>query len=87
MNPWIFGRFDLKMNIHDVQYKIKYPFSEVLALKGTFTYRNDRKVYTALDDNSLERKNDYDNYVGAKAELIFDNTKSLGLNLYRGNRS
>lgn len=77
----------LKMNIHDVQYKIKYPFSEVLAVKGTFTYRNDRKVYTALDDNSLERKNDYDNYVGAKAELIFDNTKSLGLNLYRGNRS
>jgi hypothetical protein len=77
----------LKMNIHDVQYKLKYPFSEVLAVKGTFTYRNDRKVYTALDDNSLERKNDYDNYVGAKAELIFDNTKSLGLNLYRGNRS
>jgi hypothetical protein len=77
----------LKMNIHDVQYKIKYPFSEVLAVKGTLTYRNDRKVYTALDDNTLERKNDYDNYVGAKAELIFDNTKSLGLNLYRGNRS
>lgn len=76
-----------KMNIHDAQYKIKYPFNEILAIKGTFTFRNDRKVYTALDDASLERKNVYDNYVGVKTELVFDNTKNLGLNLYRGNRS
>jgi hypothetical protein len=77
----------MKMNIHDAQYKIKLPFNEVLALKTTFTYRNDRRVYTATDDATLLRKNEYDNYVGVKEELIFDNTKSLGLNLYRGNRS
>ncbi|HEY1039724.1 MAG TPA: hypothetical protein VGF30_09985 [Bacteroidia bacterium] len=81
------GNALLKMNTHDAQYKIRYPFNEVLALKGTFTYRNDRRVYTATDDATLTQKNEYDNYVGAKAELIFDNTKSLGLNLYRGNRS
>lgn len=77
----------LKMNIHDAQYKIKYPFNEVLAIKGTFLYRNDRMVYTATDDATLAKTNEYDNYAGAKAELIFDNTKNLGLNLYRGNRS
>ncbi|MCD6067221.1 MAG: hypothetical protein K0S33_2047 [Bacteroidetes bacterium] len=77
----------LKMNIHDAQYKLKIPFNEVLALRGTFLYRNDRKVFTATNDATLLKKNQYDNYVGAKAELIFDNTKSLGLNLYRGNRS
>lgn len=77
----------MKMNIHDAQYKVKYPFNEVLSIKGTFLYRNDRMVYTATDDATLEKVNEYDNYVGAKAELIFDNTKNLGLNLYRGNRS
>jgi len=77
----------LKMNIHDAQFKLKYPFSEVLALKTTFIYRNDRKVYTSLDDYTLQRENDYDNYVGSKAELIFDNTKTLALNLLKGNRS
>jgi hypothetical protein len=77
----------LKMNIHDAQFKLKYPFSEVLALKGSFIYRNDRKVYTSLDDYTLQRENDYDNYVGAKAEIIFDNTKTLALNLLKGNRS
>ena len=77
----------MKMNIHDVQFKVKYPFSEVLALKGSIIYRNDRKVYTSLDDYTLQRKNDYDNYAGAKTELVFDNTKTLALNILRGNRS
>jgi hypothetical protein len=76
----------LKIHTHDAQFKVRYPFSEVLALKGTVIYRNDRTVYTSTDPLNLVKRNTYDNWIGGKVELIFDNTKSLGLNLYRGAR-
>ena len=76
----------LKIHTHDGQFKVKFPFSEVLALKATIMYRNDRTVFTSTDDINLPKKNTYDNWAGGKVEFIFDNTKSLGLNLYRGAR-
>ncbi len=79
-------RFLVKMHTHDVQYKMKYPFSEVSALKSTLYYRNDRIVYTSIDDVSLMKVNDYNNWAGLKTEYIYDNTRSRGLNIYNGFR-
>jgi Tol biopolymer transport system component len=67
-------------------YILKWPFSDVLALKGTSLFRNDRTAYLATDLNNLKKKNVYKNWVGLKLELTFDNTINKGLNLYYGTR-
>lgn len=75
-----------KIQTHDARYTWKIPFSEVLATKVSIMYRNDRTVYASVSDASLPQPNVYDNYGGAKVELIFDNTRKRGLNLYNGTR-
>lgn len=75
-----------KTNIYDMRYLLKYPFNEVLSLRGTANYRFDRVVTLATDYNNLQRKNDYYHMLGSKLELVFDNTIPRGLNLYYGMR-
>jgi hypothetical protein len=71
---------------HELYYVLKYPFSPVLALKGTASYRNDMEVYLSTDATNLARKNHYRNLFGIKGELVYDNTKDLGVNLFTGTR-
>jgi len=75
-----------KIQTHDARYTWKIPFSEVSATKLSFMYRNDRTVFASVSDESLPIPNSYDNYGGAKAEYIFDNTRKRGLNLFNGTR-
>ncbi|MBU2650302.1 MAG: hypothetical protein KKA81_05160, partial [Bacteroidetes bacterium] len=82
------GYFSIIRNhSHEVYYSLKYPFSPVLAFKATGMYRNDAAVYLSTDQFNLKRKTEYRNWVSMKGQLIFDNTRQLGLNLYRGTRS
>ncbi|MEO8759417.1 MAG: hypothetical protein ABI388_00665, partial [Bacteroidia bacterium] len=74
----------IKVLTHDAQYRLKYPINEVSSIRGTLSYRNDKTVYTAIDDQSLRQKNVYDNWAGLKMEYVFDNTRPKGLNLYNG---
>lgn len=76
-----------KIQTHDVRYSVKLPFSEVSATRFSVLYRNDRTVFATVGDVSLPKKNAYDNYVGARLEYIFDNTRKRGLNLYNGVRA
>ena len=76
--------YNTKILTHDVQYRLKYPINEVSSIKGTFSYRNDKTIYSAQDDYSLQRSNTFDNWVGVKTEYVFDNTRPKGLNLYNG---
>ncbi|MDP4281496.1 MAG: hypothetical protein Q8867_05030 [Bacteroidota bacterium] len=76
----------IRHRIHEFFYIATYPFTPVLNLKGTATLRYDRAVYLSTDDVNL-KKPDVDKYWGTlKAELTYDNTRSLGLNLYNGTR-
>ncbi|MBC7864579.1 MAG: PD40 domain-containing protein, partial [Bacteroidia bacterium] len=76
----------MKVHTHDAQYKLKYPFSEVLAMKISFMYRNDRRTFLATNDENLNKPNQYDNMGSTKLEFIFDNTIKKGINLYNGFR-
>lgn len=76
----------LKIQTHDARYTWKIPFNEVMGIKASIMYRNDRTVYATVSDESLAKPNHYDNYGGAKLEYIFDNTRKRGLNLYNGTR-
>ncbi|MEZ5195493.1 MAG: hypothetical protein R2764_03590 [Bacteroidales bacterium] len=71
---------------HELFYMVKWPFNPVMAVKGTASYRNDMAVYLSTDLYSLQEPNYYRNTFGGKAEFIYDNTKSLGVNLYHGTR-
>jgi hypothetical protein len=55
-------------------------------LKGTASFRHDNTVYLSTDLENLNKPNIAKVWGGLKAELIFDNTRVLGTNLYSGLR-
>ncbi|MFT5184632.1 MAG: hypothetical protein ACI84C_001764 [Flavobacteriales bacterium] len=75
-----------QIHANQLQYQLKYPLTELLAVKGTFIYRNERIVALSTDPLNLTKENRYVNNVGARVELVFDNTISKGINLYNGTR-
>jgi len=76
----------IKVHTHDIKYTFKWPFTEIMAAHGSVIYRNDRSVTLSTDRRSLLVPTTYENWSGLKGEFIFDNTSSLGLNLYKGTR-
>ncbi len=77
----------VKVHTHEIKYVLKYPFSEVTSLRGTFGFRNDRTIFTATDKSNLAKPNTYENWGSVKLEYVFDNTIKRGLNLYNGCRA
>jgi len=76
----------LRIHTHEIFYLLKWPFNEALSVRGTAQFRNDMYVYMATDQVNLQIPNGYANWGGLKAELIFDNSRSLGMNLLVGTR-
>ncbi len=72
---------------HAAYYMVQWPFSEILALRGTAIFRNDMQVFLATDQTNLLRQNEYENWGGLRGELVLDNSRSLGMNLYTGMRA
>lgn len=77
----------IKIHTNEAKHVWKYPFSEVLGLRGTIGYRNDQIVYLSTDENNLRKPNEYENWGNLKLEYVFDNTIKRGLNLYNGIRA
>jgi Tol biopolymer transport system component len=73
-------------NTNEVFYILKYPFSNVSAVKGSAILRNDRIAYLSTDLQNLRKPVEFYNWAGLKGEYVFDNTRSPGLNLYYGSR-
>lgn len=71
---------------HELYYILKWPFNRIMAVKGTGSFRNDNAVYMSTDATNLAKPDSYRNWLGAKGEFIYDDTKNLGLNLYHGTR-
>ncbi|MDR1672922.1 MAG: hypothetical protein LBS09_05630 [Bacteroidales bacterium] len=78
----------LKTHTHELFYALRYPFSQTLALKGTVSFRDDRTVFLSEDTNpvSLTLPKFHRMWAGAKVELIFDNTRKIGVNIPSGTR-
>jgi hypothetical protein len=71
---------------HELMYVARYPFNQVFSLRGTAKLRYDRGVQPAVDDESLSRPSTHSVWTGGKGELVYDNTRSPGMNLYSGIR-
>ena len=76
----------IKTYTHELLASVKYPLSQTLALKGTASFRHDNLVYLSTNSENLNKPNTLKVWGGLKAEVIFDNTRKLGTNLYSGMR-
>jgi len=76
----------VKTFTHELLGSLKYPFSQTLALKGTASLRHDNTIFLSTDLRNLNKSGILKVWGGLKGELIFDNTRILGTNLYSGMR-
>ena len=77
----------IKTHSHNLMYIMKYPFSQVSAVRATVSGRYDRNVALSTDIQNLNEPIQDTYWEGLKFEYIFDNTFNLGLNLYSGTRA
>jgi len=77
----------IKTHTHNLIYILNYPFSQVSAVKMTTNLRYDRNTTLSTDFQALNEEDSYKYWGGLKMEYIFDNTISMGTNLYNGTRS
>lgn len=80
------GVYPVRTMIHELKYRLKYPFSEVSSIGLTFNLRNDMTVVSSVNRASLESQDEFRNMGGVKLEYVFDNTFNRGINLYEGTR-
>lgn len=82
------GRYEgeIKTHMHLLSLILKYPLTQVKSISSTISFRNDRTAYLSSNVNYLNYPNEYRNWLGLKLEYNFDNTRSLGMNLYTGTR-
>lgn len=76
----------IKHYAHELHYMVKYPFNPIFSVRGTLTLRNDRAVYLSTDQTNLEAPDQNDYWGVAKGEIVYDNTRNLGINLFSGLR-
>lgn len=76
----------LKTYSHQMMYIMKFPINQVAAIKTSAIFRNDRTVFLSTDINNLNEPDIVKPWAGLKMEYIYDDTRSLGLNLYSGTR-
>ena len=87
-SPVIHNRiFLVRHRIHEFHYILTWPFTRVLSLKGSLVYKHDKAVHLATDQLSLLQDDRTRNWAGAKAELIYDDSRPLGTNLHLGTRA
>lgn len=65
----------------------RQPISEVLGVKTSFNYRLDQNIVESVDQFTLEYGNSTDHWVGLNVELVFDNSRDRGLNIWHGTKA
>jgi len=74
----------IKLRSNSLFYVMKWPFSRVMAIKGTVMARYDKKIFASTDVYNLKQPNINEYWAGAKAELVYDNTQFKAINIYYG---
>lgn len=91
----VFHRQSIKDVIENYYYKqytnslfyiIKYPFDKLNSLRLTLTGRYEKSVMAGLNDYSLAAADESHFWGAAKLEYIFDSSKELCTNLWRGSK-
>jgi hypothetical protein len=82
------GYFYVKNVTNDATLTLRYPHSQVSGVNYSVCLRNDKLIWipSAYDSKTLGFKDTTRLWVSQKAEYVFDNTRTLGLNLPAGTR-
>jgi hypothetical protein len=80
------NRYYLKVHSDNFYFSLSRPFTPVLSIKGTVSYRFDKYVTRSTDVLSLSQPDINRHWAGLKGELIFDNTRKRSINIYYGTR-
>ncbi len=76
----------IRRHTHEVHYMLKYPFSNVLAVRNALILRLDNDIFMGTDQNNLLEKDIFTPWLSGRSELIFDNTRDRGMNTLFGTR-
>lgn len=76
----------IKSQSHEVHYILKYPFSNVFAIKNAAILRLDKDIYMGTDLGNLSQEDVFHPWITARTELVFDNTRDRGINTLFGTR-
>jgi len=69
---------------HELRYRLKWPFSEKASIRGEVFGRRDNNITLSTERGTLAEPNDVQNWMGLNFSYVFDNTRSLGVNLRAG---
>lgn len=75
-----------KQRSNSLFYILKFPFNKIHSLRLTLNGRYESNVIGALSDNSLQMPEERHLWAGVKLEYIFDSSKELYTNLWRGTK-
>jgi WD40 repeat protein len=81
-----FYTFITRFRSYQLYYILKYPFSPVFAIKGTANVRYQKSTFLSTNEFALKEPDVNEYWGGLKGELIYDDTKEIGLNLMTGTR-
>ncbi|MBO4504594.1 MAG: PD40 domain-containing protein [Bacteroidales bacterium] len=75
-----------KQGANSIFYILKYPFNKVNSLRLSLKGRYETNVVGSLSDNTLREPNTRHLWAGVKLEYIYDDSKTLYTNLWRGSK-
>ncbi len=78
--------FVTRFRSYQLYYMLKYPFSPVFAIKGTANVRYQKSTFLSTNDLALKEPDMSEYWGGLKGEMIYDDTKEIGINLMTGTR-
>jgi WD40 repeat protein len=81
-----FYTFIQRFRSYQLYYILKYPFSPVLAIRGTANVRYQTSTMLSTNEFALKTPDVEEYWGGLKGEVIYDDTKEIGLNLMSGTR-
>ncbi len=75
-----------KQNSNSLFYTLKLPFNKTNSIRMVLKGRYETNVIAALNDRTLQEKDERHVWAGVKLEYIFDSSKELYTNLWRGTK-
>jgi hypothetical protein len=80
------GNYVYRQTSNNLFYTLKFPFNKTNCMRLTLKGRYETNVVTALNDQTLQMPDERHVWAGAKLEYIFDSSKELCTNLWRGTK-
>ncbi len=77
---------EAKQKTNYLELRLSYPIDVIRSIRNYFAYRNERTIYLATDQSTINIPTFNENWVMYRTEYVFDRTFKTGLNLMNGLR-